>query len=52
MLKRSKNDLLNQASEHHVGTNDRDNVTGAPVIELEYKYSYNTVLEEVNMATY
>jgi hypothetical protein len=31
---------------------DGDGMTGAPVIELEYKHACHAVLEEVNMATY
>lgn len=49
MLKRSKNVLLKQASEQHIGT-DRDGVTDAPVIELGYKLI--AVPEKVNMVTY
>lgn len=46
--------LSKQASERHVGTDDGDGMTGAPVIELEYKrcISCIAVLDEINMATY
>lgn len=37
MVGRGKNNLLNQTSEHQIGTFLEDNVTGAPVIELGYK---------------
>lgn len=48
--------LLKQASERHIGTGITfgDGMTGAPVIELEYKpcVSCIAVLDEINMATY
>jgi len=36
--KGAKNFSLKQASEQHAGTFSGDGVTGAPVIELEYKH--------------
>ena len=42
-------DLLKQDSEFHIGTNNGDGMTGAPVIEFEYVYN---VLNEVNVMTY
>jgi hypothetical protein len=43
------NDLLKQDSEYHIGTNNGDGMTGAPVIEHRY---INNVLNEVNMIKY
>ncbi|MDQ0252677.1 hypothetical protein J2S74_000049 [Evansella vedderi] len=44
---------MNQASEHHIGTDLGDGVTGAPVIELGYKCPlFDTVPEEADMVTY
>ena len=37
-LKKSKDFPPNQTSEQHAGTFNGDGVTGAPVIELEYKH--------------
>ncbi len=52
-LKRSKNSLLNQASEQHIGTFHKGGgVTGAPVIEIRYKHENNAVPDKINMATY
>lgn len=43
----------NQASEQHAGSvQPWDGMTGAPVIELEYKHAFYAVLDEINMATY
>lgn len=39
-LKRSEELLLKKVSELYIGTVRGDGVTGAPVIELEYKLSY------------
>lgn len=46
--------LSKQASERHIGTGEGDGMTGAPVIELEYKPCIGciAVLDEINMATY
>ena len=49
-----RNIVSKQASERHIGTGEGDGMTGAPVIELEYKHCISclAVLDEINMATY
>jgi hypothetical protein len=50
LLKRSRDELSKQVSEHHFGTNIGDRVTGAPVIEPGYTHLF-AVPNKVMMET-